>query len=243
MQDVRSAPPFSVNSMKRTASRSPKKAIVLLSGGLDSATVLYHARAKGYSCHCLAFDYGQRHKRELNAARRLARAAGCPCQVVKIRLPWKGSSLLDPSQKIPVNMRPGPSAVLPSTYVPGRNTIFISFALSYAETIGASVVFIGANAVDFSGYPDCRPAYYAAFNTVLKALGTNVRIEVPLLRLTKKGIVELGIRLGVPYRLTWSCYQGGKKPCGVCDSCRFRAKGFAQAGIADAALTADNEKN
>jgi 7-cyano-7-deazaguanine synthase len=216
---------------------SSKKAVVLLSGGLDSATVLAYARKKGYHCHCLLFDYGQRHDRELKAARLIAAKAGSPFTVMKIRLPWGGSSLLDKNVKIgasKISSRlPGQ---LPATYVPGRNTIFLSFALSLAETIGASVIFIGANAVDYSGYPDCRPVYYTAWKQLIKSLGLKIAVEAPLLRLTKGGIIRLGIKLGVPYALTWSCYNGKGKPCGVCDSCCFRAKGFREAGVNDPAL-------
>lgn len=125
------------------------------------------------------------------------------------------------------------SSKLPSTYVPGRNTIFLSYALSFAESMRASVIFIGANAVDFSGYPDCKPGYYNAFNKVLKALGTRVQIKVPLIKMSKTGIVRKGAYLGVPFRYTWSCYKGGRRPCGKCDSCRFRAKGFQEAGVFD----------
>lgn len=208
-----------------------KKAVVLLSGGLDSATVLYYAKKQGYDCHCLLFDYGQRHDRELASAKKIAALARCPFTVITIRLPWQGSSLLGKGKKFLPKKLSAVSKSLPATYVPGRNTIFISFALSLAETIRANTVFIGANAIDFSGYPDCRPAYYTAWNVLLKSLGTHVAVKVPLLRLNKAQIVRLGTRLGVPYAHTWSCYQGGEKPCGVCDSCRFRAKGFAEAGI------------
>jgi len=213
---------------------SSKKAVVLLSGGLDSATVLAYARKKGYHCHCLLFDYGQRHDRELKAARLIAAKSGCPFTVMKIGLPWGGSSLLDKGAAI----TSGISRVarhLPATYVPGRNTIFLSFALSLAETIGASVIFIGANAVDYSGYPDCRPVYYTAWKQLIKSLGLKIVVEAPLLHLSKGGIIRLGIKLGVPYGLTWSCYNGGVRPCGVCDSCRFRAKGFSEAGVNDPA--------
>jgi len=208
-----------------------KKAVILLSGGLDSSTVLYWAKKHSYKCFCLIFDYGQRHKKELESAKKIAVSAGCPYQVVKINLPWNKSSLIDKKQKIPVNKTS--INKLPSTYVPGRNTIFISFALSYAETIGAKEIFIGANSVDFSGYPDCRPDYYKAMNQVLKALGTGIKVNAPILRLTKSGIIKLGLKLGVPYKFTWSCYNGDKHPCGKCDSCKFRQKGFVEAGADD----------
>lgn len=203
-------------------------AVILLSGGLDSTTVLYDARAKGYTCHCLVFHYGQRHAKEVRCAVRIARRLGCPYQIIRIALPWDASSLVDRSKKIPVR-GVGATPGLPSTYVPARNTLFISYALSYAETIGARTIFIGANAVDFSGYPDCRPGYYAAFNRVLRELKVGVTIKTPLIRLSKAQIIRRGRRLGVPYEHTWSCYQGGARPCGVCDSCRLREKGFAEA--------------
>ncbi len=215
-----------------------KKAIVLLSGGLDSATTLFFARAKGYKVHALIFDYGQRHRKEVHAARRLARAAGCDLKVVKIALPWQGSSLLDKKMALPGNRKLDKQEI-PSTYVPARNIIFLSFAASYAEAVGAQVIFIGANAVDYSGYPDCRPEFYAAFRKALARgqkvgiEGRALRIETPLIRKTKTQIIRLGLRLGVPYHLTWSCYAGGKRPCGVCDSCRIRTQGFAAIGAKD----------
>jgi 7-cyano-7-deazaguanine synthase len=206
---------------------SKKKAVILLSGGIDSTTALYHAKNEGYQCYALIFDYGQRHQREIESALAVAKRAKIPYQILKIKLPWKGSSLLDKSKKIPVR-RSG--SVIPSTYVPARNTIFLSFALSYAEAIGARAVFIGANAIDFSGYPDCRPAFYNAYRKVARE-GTKakkIKIFTPLIRMTKAQIIRWGKKLGAPLDLTWSCYQGGKKPCGICDSCRLREKGFSE---------------
>ena len=202
------------------------KAIVLLSGGLDSATVLYYAKAKGYKCQALIFDYGQRHRREVRSAVAVAKRAAVEYRVVRISLPWKGSALLDKKIKVPVKRK---FTGIPTTYVPARNIIFLSFALSYAETIGAKAIFIGANAIDFSGYPDCRPQFFKAFQKVIQT-GTKakrIKIEVPLLRMTKAQIVNLAMKLKVPVELTWSCYQGGAKPCGVCDACRLREKGFS----------------
>lgn len=207
------------------------KCVVLLSGGLDSTTTLYYARSKGYDCRALIFDYGQRHKKEVKAAVRIAKTSNVPYRVIKIALPWKGSALLDKKTKLPAdrsikNMSKG----IPSTYVPGRNTIFLSFALSYAEAIGASAIFIGANAIDFSGYPDCRPKYYEAFMKMIKAgaRDTHIKILTPLIKMTKSQIIRLGMKLGAPLNKTWSCYKGGKVPCGVCDSCLIRKKGFEE---------------
>ena len=219
-----------------------RKAVVLLSGGLDSTTVLFLAMAKGFDCHCLLFDYGQRHQKELAAAQKIAKSVRCKCSKVRINLPWGGSSLLDKHQVIPFYSRSLTPGSLPSTYVPGRNTIFLSYAISLAETINASTVFIGANAVDYSGYPDCRPNYYKSFNRLLKALDNGIQIRVPLINMKKSGIIRLGTRLGVPYGLTWSCYKGGKIPCGVCDSCGFRAKGFKEARVKDPALTVNSDQ-
>ncbi len=218
-----------------------KKAVVLLSGGLDSATTLYYAKAKMRKCHCLIFDYGQRHVKEIGSAKRIAEMARCSFQVLKVRFPWKGSSLLDKGLKIPAGRLK--SYKIPSTYVPARNIIFLSFALSCAEAIGAQDIFIGANAIDYSGYPDCRPDFFKAFERVIKtgtktgseAAGrrSGIEIKTPLIRKTKKEIVRLAGRLNVPLELTWSCYKGAARPCGVCDSCVIRAKGFREAGMKD----------
>ena len=217
-----------------------KKAVVLLSGGLDSATALYDALSKGYRCSCLILDYGQRHRREIRSARAIARAAGCRPFTAKVRLPWAGSALTDRRIRVPVarSMRQIGRGI-PSTYVPARNTLFLSLALGFAETQGAQAVVIGANALDFSGYPDCRPAYYRLMRQVARTgtkagvEGKAVRILTPLLRLTKAQILCKGAALGVPYQLTWSCYFGNKRPCGRCDSCLLRAKGFREAGFPD----------
>lgn len=221
-----------------------KKAVVLLSGGLDSATCLYWAKSRGYDCQCLVFDYGQRHKKEIKHSLQIAKAAKCPYFAVNISLPWKGSSLLDKKVNIPPATSNQRSATaIPSTYVPARNTIFLSFALSFAEAIGAQAVVIGANALDYSGYPDCRPAYFQALqkmaNLATKAgvEGKKIKILTPLLHKTKAQIVKLGTSLKVPYQLTWSCYRGGGRPCGTCDSCLLRAKGFQEAKKSDPAVT------
>ncbi len=212
---------------------STKRAVVLLSGGIDSATCLFLAKRAGCKTYCLIFDYGQRHRREVKSAKQIAQRAGCKYSVCKIKLPWKGSSLLDSKAKIAQS-----AGGIPGTYVPGRNMILLSFALSYAEAIRAQAVFIGANARDFSGYPDCRPDFYRLFKKAAKSgLKTkNIRILTPLLYKTKAEIIKLGKRLSVPYELSWSCYRGEKTPCRSCDSCRFRAKGFKQAGLKDPLL-------
>jgi 7-cyano-7-deazaguanine synthase len=215
-----------------------KRGVVLLSGGLDSATVLYLAREKGYELVGLIFDYGQRHKKEIEAAKNLSREAKIGYLVEKIKIPWGGSSLLGKNNRIP-HYHKMPLDKVPSTYVPARNIIFLSFALSFAESIKAEAVFIGAHSQDYSGYPDCRMEFLNAFRKVAQ-LGTaagrgeqGIKIEAPLIRMDKAGIIRLGLKLNVPYRLTWSCYQGGRYPCGRCDSCYYRAKGFKQIGIPD----------
>ncbi|MFH1678881.1 MAG: 7-cyano-7-deazaguanine synthase QueC, partial [Candidatus Omnitrophota bacterium] len=178
---------------------------------------------------------GQRHKREINSAKKIAEKAGCPYRILKIEFPWKGSSLLD--RKMGVTR--GRGSMIPATYVPGRNIIFLSFALSFAEAVNAQAIFIGAHTNDYSHYPDCRREFFRAFSKVIKT-GTKagvergmVKIEIPLIGKGKSQIIKLGKRLGVPFELTRSCYQGGIEPCGECDSCYFRAKGFAEAGLSD----------
>ncbi|MBU1061721.1 MAG: 7-cyano-7-deazaguanine synthase QueC [Candidatus Omnitrophica bacterium] len=206
-----------------------KKAVVLLSGGMDSAVTLFYAKKKGYKTYCLIFDYAQRHKKEISFAKKIAGISHSEYFVLKIKLPWKGSSLLDKKIPIPKDRILDSGKIdIPPTYVPARNTIFISFALSFAEAIGAKVIFIGANEIDFSGYPDCRPRYFKKYNELLReATKTKgIRIEAPLLNKTKKEIVCLGRKLDVPLGLTWSCYKGGKSPCNRCDACRLRTKGF-----------------
>ncbi|MGB9613246.1 MAG: 7-cyano-7-deazaguanine synthase QueC [Candidatus Margulisiibacteriota bacterium] len=207
-----------------------KKAIVLLSGGIDSTTTLYYAKNKGFDCYALTFDYGQRHRKEIIQAKKICQRANISYRLLRIKLPWKGSSLLDRRLKIPVHRK---LVGVPSTYVPARNLIFLSYALSYAEALGAQAIFIGANAVDFSGYPDCRPEFYRAFDQVVKT-GTkakNIKIFTPLINLSKAQIIKLAMKLKVPLELTWSCYQGGKHPCGVCDACKIREKAFAASSL------------
>jgi len=215
-----------------------KKAVVLLSGGLDSTTILYHVKIRGFTPYCLIFDYGQRHSKEVDRAKKIARHAQCRYRLMKITLPWQGSSLLDKTLRLP-QQKTIDAGKIPSTYVPARNIIFLSFSVSYAEAIGARAVFIGANAIDYSGYPDCRPEFFKAYQSMLaKGLkagveGETIKVHTPLIHKTKAQIIRMGMKLGVPYGLTWSCYQGKKKPCGWCDSCRLRQKGFEALNIED----------
>jgi len=213
-----------------------KKAVVLLSGGLDSSTTLFLAKDQGYKCLCLIFDYGQRHKKEIKSAIKIAKSAKCDFRLIKINLPWGGSSLLDRKLKVPQYRN---RKTIPSTYVPGRNLIFLSFALSFAEAQKARTIFIGANQIDYSGYPDCRGEFYQALKKVIEkgtktgVQGKPAKILTPLIDKNKSEIIRLGRKLGVPYELTWSCYSGAKTPCGKCDSCRLRAKGFKEARTRD----------
>ena len=230
------------------------KAVILLSGGLDSSTVLYQAKADGYECYAISFDYQQRHRRELAAANAIARAAGVvEHQVIAFDLrKWGGSALTDDTIDLPTSLPSDRQAsppenrslsevaeTIPVTYVPARNTIFLSFALAYAETVGAERVYIGVNSLDYSGYPDCRSDYIQAMQEVFR-LGTKqgregqaIAIAAPLINLKKTEIIQLGNRLGVPWEQTWSCYTGGEQACGVCDSCRFRLTAFEELGLKD----------
>ena len=222
---------------------STKNAIVLLSGGLDSATVLAIARAEGYAMHALSFRYGQRHAVELQSAARLAAHFQVAEHVVaEIDLRVFGGSALTADISVPKSRSLAEmSHEIPVTYVPARNTVFLSFALAYAETRGASDIFLGVNALDYSGYPDCRPEFIAAFeqmaNLATKAgvEGTQrIKLHTPLIELTKAGIIQRGLALGVDYALTHSCYDPvGELACGQCDSCLLRLKGFAEAGAVD----------
>ena len=217
-----------------------KKAVVLLSGGLDSATTLAMARSRQFECYALSIDYGQRHRAELKAAQAVACAHGARAhQIVTLDLTtFGGSALTDPSIAIPID---GTQNGIPATYVPARNTIMLSLALAWAETLDCRDIFIGVNAVDYSGYPDCRPEYIKAFeamaNLATKAAieGTKLAIHAPLMHMSKKEIIQTGYSLGVDYGLTVSCYQADEegRACGVCDSCRIRRDGFAAAGMND----------
>jgi 7-cyano-7-deazaguanine synthase len=223
-----------------------RPAVVLVSGGLDSATALAIAKAEGYRAYALSFDYGQRHRVEIAAARRVAGSLGATDHVVlSIDLRAFGGSALTSDIAVPHHdsaeqLGPG----IPVTYVPARNTVFLSFALAWAETLGASDIFIGVNAIDYSGYPDCRPEYIAAFEAMAN-LATqaavegrqHLRVHAPLSELTKAEIIQRGMSLGVDYSLTHSCYDPGPegRPCGTCDSCLLRQKGFADLGLVDPA--------
>ena len=216
-----------------------KSAIVLLSGGLDSATVLAMARGDGWKCHALSIDYGQRHRVELEAAARVARALGAhEHRVVALDLRvFGGSALTDSSIAVPA----APSSGIPVTYVPARNTIFLSLALAYAEVTGSDAIFTGANAIDYSGYPDCRPEYLEAFESMANLAtkraveGAPIRIVAPIVKMTKADIVRRGHELGVDFSMTVSCYNADAegRACGRCDSCRLRRAGFEAAGASD----------
>ncbi|MBM3739146.1 MAG: 7-cyano-7-deazaguanine synthase QueC [Acidobacteria bacterium] len=219
-------------------------AVCLLSGGLDSAVTLACAARDGLRCHALSFDYGQRHRCELDSAARVAAALGAARHAVAhVDLRWIGGSALTSAIEVPKNR--GADAMshgIPVTYVPARNTIFLSYALAWAETLGASDIFLGVNAVDYSGYPDCRPEFIEAFERMAN-LGTKAgvegtlrtRVKTPLIRLSKAGIIRLGAELGVDFSLTHSCYDPAPdgRACGACDSCLLRLRGFAEAGIED----------
>ncbi|MFA7667646.1 MAG: 7-cyano-7-deazaguanine synthase QueC [Burkholderiaceae bacterium] len=240
-----------------------RSAVVLLSGGLDSATVLAMARAQGFACHALSIDYGQRHSAELAAAARVAEALGAVRHAVaKVDLSrFGGSALTDASIAVPETddeaggedndkasdeaddgePRPAASPEIPVTYVPARNTIMLSIALGWAEVLGADDIFFGANAIDYSGYPDCRPAFVQAFEALANLAtrsaveGRPIRINAPIIDLSKAQIIQEGLRLGVDYALTVTCYQADDagRACGRCDACRIRRAGFAAAGVAD----------
>src|SRR5512142_209781 len=219
------------------------RAVVLLSGGLDSSTCLAAAVADGFEAHALSVDYGQRHKGELAAARAVARALGAAGhRVVKVDLSaFGGSALTDAAIAVPKGRSARSMARdIPVTYVPARNTVLLSLALAQAETLGAEDVYLGVNAVDYSGYPDCRPEFLRAFERLARVAtkagveGRPLRIHAPLLRLSKAGIVKLGTRLGVPYALTLTCYDPVRgRACGACDACQLRRKGFEEAGVPD----------
>jgi len=226
--------------MNTSTPLKPSPAVILLSGGLDSATTLAIARDAGFDCYCLSLDYGQRHSVELDAAARVAKSLGArEHRVVQLALSdFGGSALTDSNIAVPVD---GVQSGIPVTYVPARNTIMLSLALAWAEVLGSRDIFVGVNAVDYSGYPDCRPEFIAAFealaNLATKAAveGAKLNIHAPLISLTKAEIIRRGSALGVDYGTTISCYKADAqgRACGVCDSCRLRKEGFAAAGVSD----------
>ncbi|MED0670476.1 7-cyano-7-deazaguanine synthase QueC [Aneurinibacillus aneurinilyticus] len=220
-----------------------KKAVVVLSGGLDSTTCMGIAKDAGYELYPLTFYYGQRHNREVEQAKKIADFYGVPAhRLVNLDFLGQigGSALTDTNIEVPVvQANAADEEEIPATYVPARNMIFLSLAAAYAEVVGAEAIYIGVSAVDYSGYPDCRPEFIRSMNetvhlaTKAGAKGTGIRIEAPLTHLSKKETIEWGLALGVPYELSTSCYQGGAEACGECDSCRLRLKGFAEAGVKD----------
>jgi len=219
-----------------------KKAICLISGGLDSAVTAFIAKKQGYDLYALSFRYGQRHTKELSCAKRITKAVGVKDHIIfNIDLQkFGGSSLLtSSSRQIKNHALNDIGKTIPSTYVPARNTVFLSLALAYAEAIDAVAIFIGTNAVDYSAYPDCRPKYIRAYQhlanlaTKCGVEGKHIHINAPLLHLTKAEIIKTGVKLNVPFTKTWSCYRGEVKACGHCDSCLLRLKGFQEAGVKD----------
>ncbi len=224
--------------------KKKKKAVIMFSGGLDSTVALCWALNKGYDCSAITISYGQKHIREKKSAKRIAKLLGIKLFDLELDLPWlKSSSLVDENKKIPsFEISKINGGKIPSTYVPGRNLMFTSIGVSLADSIGAEAVILGPNIVDYSGYPDCRPAFYEAlekavnFGTEVGSSGGKIKLLMPLIKMSKADIVKLAIKLKAPLKYTWSCYAGRQKPCGVCDSCKLRAKGFALAGIEDPGL-------
>lgn len=214
------------------------KGIVLLSGGIDSAVTLYLAQKYGYQLHALIFSYGQKHHKETDCAKKIAQINHIPYTILEIRLPWSHSSLTDHQVKVPLDRNLENKNEVPSTYVPARNLVFLSYAVSCAEGMGASSIFIGAHTLDYSGYPDCRPQFLGSFErTANEAVHKKgIKIIAPLVDKNKKDIIEIGFNLGVPFEHTWSCYKGGARPCGHCDSCRFRIEAFRSLGKIDPVL-------
>jgi len=217
------------------------RAIVLLSGGLDSCVTACIAKQE-YELHALSFDYGQRHKKELESSKKIAKKLGIDHRIVKIELPERSDALTG-SLSVPHDREigigkgkgEGKEREIPVTYVPARNTIFIAYALSWSEVMNANAIFIGVNAIDFSGYPDCTKEYIEAWNNLVKVgmKNNSVRVVAPLINMSKAEIIKEGVKLGAPFELTWSCYEGKEKACGVCDSCILRLKGFKEAGLKD----------
>ncbi len=233
------------------SSPAQRPCVVLLSGGLDSATVLAIARDRGFDCHCLSFDYGQRHRFELEAARNVASSVGARAHVVmSIDLRAFGGSALTDDIDVPKGRDESEMRSIPVTYVPARNLVFLSFAIGYAETLGATDVFLGVNAVDYSGYPDCRPEFIESFArtanlaTKIGVEGAGFSVHAPLIDLTKAQIIQRGHGLGVDYALTHSCYDPDEqgRACGTCDSCALRRRGFEDAGVEDPTAYAESAR-
>ena len=225
------------------------RAVVLVSGGLDSATTAAVAKAEGHEIYAISFDYGQRHSRELDSAKAIADAVGAVDHLIlTLDLRKIGKSALTDDIDVPVNRKTDDIASgIPATYVPARNAIFLSLAMAYAESLHARDIFIGVSQVDYSGYPDCRSEFIEAFQNLANLAtklategGEQFRIRAPLINMSKARIIKLGTELGVDYSRTWSCYQGGETACGKCDSCKLRLQGFEQAGITDPLEYADD---
>ena len=219
-----------------------KKAVCLISGGIDSCTTAFMAKKEGYKIYALSFNYGQKHNREIESAKEIAKAVNAEKHIVfDLDLSqFKGSSLVDKKIDIPENQKLNDIGKnIPSTYVPARNTVFLSIALAFAETVDADAIFIGATSTDYSGYPDCRPEYLDSFQKMTNLAtkktveGKSIEIKAPLVSLSKAEIIKKGKTLGAPFEKTWSCYKGGNKACGRCDSCQLRLKGFKEAGLED----------
>lgn len=218
-----------------------KKAVCLISGGLDSTVTAYIAKNKGYDIYTITFRYGQRHKKEIDSAEKISKKINSKKHIIfDINLSkFGGSSLVDKKKKIEENKLKDIGKKIPSTYVPARNTVFLSIALAYSEVVDADAIFIGVTATDYSGYPDCRPEFIKSFQkmanlaTKRSIKGKKVEIKTPLIDMSKSEIIKKGVKLNVPFEKTWSCYKGNKKACGKCDSCKLRLKGFKEAGYID----------
>jgi len=221
----------------RRQPKGKKKAVILLSGGIDSVTTLYFAKSQNYKSTAIIFDYGQRHRREIDSAKYIAKLTKTDYYLIRSSFPWVNSSLTKNNLMVAKNRKLG-QGVIPLTYVSGRNIIFLSYGFSLAESIKAQSVFLGAHVQDYSGYPDCRPEFLNNFQTAANSgmKSTKIRIVAPLINKSKREIIRMGLDLGVPFEKTWSCYVGERRPCLRCDSCRFRIQAFTDLGMKDPAL-------